>query len=95
MNQNLLSGTSVGSNDINTIQLHEGWQIPRNILSTDELQIIKGLIVIYLEDKFGTINFVDFKRTGETLKIESYDLNEKLNQVRGMALAYSEIKISE
>ena len=49
--------------------------------------------MIYLVNELGVKNFIDLKRTGETLRIESYDLNEKLNQVRGMALEYSGILI--
>ena len=93
MNQDLLSGTIGGSNENNTIQLYEDWQIPRNILKNDQLLITQGFIVIYLVNELGVKKIVDFKRTGETLNIESYDLNEKLNQIRGMALEYSEILI--
>jgi hypothetical protein len=93
MNQNLLSGTITESNENNTIQLYEDWQIPRNILKNDQILIIKGLIVIYLVSELGVKIFIDFKRTGEVLNMQSYDLNEKLDQVRAIALRYSEILI--
>lgn len=93
MDQNLLSKTIEESSDSNTIQLFENWQIPRNILRNDQLLILKGFIIIYLQNEQGKKNIIDFKRSGETCVIESYHLKDKLSQVHAIALEYSEILI--
>jgi hypothetical protein len=93
MNQNSLSEKIGESNESNTIELYEDWQIPRNILKNDNLLILKGFIVIYLVNELGKNMILDFKRSGETFVIESYHLKEKLSQVRAMALEYSELLI--
>lgn len=68
--------------------------VPNEYFKNNQILIVQcGFVMIYLEDENGRKEIIDFKNPGDILRTKPEISKEKLSQMRGMALEYSEILI--
>jgi len=92
MNQSLLNKAE--NNEKKIICLYEGEHIYPKCLNCDQVLIVQcGFIVIYLEDEFGKKKIIDFKIPGENLQMKFKNDEDKIHQLQGKMLEYTEILI--
>jgi len=76
------------------ICLYEGEHIHPKCLNSDLALIVQcGFIIIYLEDEFGKKKIIDFKIPGENLQIKFEIDEDKIHQLQGKILEYTEILV--
>ena len=76
------------------ICLYEGEHIHPKCLNSDLALIVQcGFIIIYIEDEFGKKKIIDFKIPGENLQIKFEIDEDKIHQLQGKILEYTEILV--
>jgi len=83
-----------GKKEPNTVRLFEGEHIHPKCLNSDQALIVhRGFIIIYLEDEFGKKKIIDFKTPGEDLQMKFKIDENKIHQLQGKILEYTEILV--
>lgn len=94
MRQDPITGTMVENTEKRIIRLYKGEHIHPKYLNCDQVLIVQcGLVVIYLEDEFGKKEIVDFKIPGESLHMKFKIDEDKIHQLQGKILEYTEILV--
>jgi len=78
----------------NIFCLYEGEHIFPKCLNSDRTLIVQcGFIVIYLEDKFGKKEIIDFKIPGDDLRVNLKIDKDRVSQLQGKIIEYTEILV--
>ena len=93
-NKNQCQLNKVDNSKKNIICLYEGEHIHPECLNSDQVLIVlRGFIVIYLEDEHGNKEIIDFKLPGENIQMKFKIDEDKISMLQGKAMEYTEIMV--